>query len=71
MNFFISSYGKPVLSFVNVFFYSVGAGKTTLTSISDGLDPYIFLSKDGKYAVHERRNGWRGVYFPLESAFSL
>ena len=31
----------------------------------------LFLSKDGKDAVHERKNGRRGVYFPPESAFSL
>ena len=31
-------------------------------SISDGLDPYIFPSKDGKDAVYERRNGRRGVW---------
>ena len=38
-------------------------------SILDGLDPYFFLSKDGKDAVYERRNGRKGVYFPPESAF--
>ena len=37
-------------------------------SISDGLDPYLFLSKDGKDAVGEGRNGRKGVYFPPESA---
>ena len=35
-------------------------------SISDGLDPYIFLSKDGKDAIYEKRNGRRGV-FPRQS----
>ena len=28
---------------------------TTLMAISDGLDPYFFLSKDGKCAVHEKK----------------
>ena len=37
-------------------------------SISDGSDQYFFLSKDGKDAVREGRNGWKGVYFPPESA---
>ena len=30
--------------------------------------PYSFLSKDGKDAVREGGNGWKGVYFPPESA---
>ena len=29
---------------------------------------YFFLSKDGKDAVREGRNGRKGVYFPPESA---
>ena len=48
----------------------VGAGITTLMSISDGSDR-TFLSKDGKDAVREGRNGWKGVYFPPESASFL
>ena len=32
------------------------------------LGPYLFLSKDGKNAVREGRNGRKGVYFPPESA---
>ena len=32
------------------------------------IGPYFFLSKDGKDAVREARNGWKGVYFPPESA---
>ena len=32
------------------------------------IGPYSFLSKDGKDAVREGRNGWKGVYFPPESA---
>ena len=36
------------------------------------IGPYFFLSKDGKDAVREARNGGKGVYFPPESAsFSL
>ena len=31
----------------------------------------IFPSKDEKDAVREERMGWRGSYFPPESAFSL
>ena len=66
----ISSYGKSFWSFVYVI-YCVGAGITTLISISDGLDPYLFLSKDGKDAIYEKRNGRRGVYFPPELEFFL
>ena len=28
----------------------------------------LSLSKDGQVAVREGKNGWRGVYFPPESA---
>ena len=48
--------------------YCVGAGITTLMSISDGSDRTFFLSKDGKDAVREGKNGRKGVYFPPESA---
>ena len=47
--------------------YCVGAGITNVMSISDGSDR-IFLSKDGKDAVREGRNGRKSVYFPPESA---
>ena len=57
--------------FVYVSIYYVGAGISTLLSTPDGLDPYLFLSKDGKDAVREGRNGWKGVYFPPESASLL
>ena len=33
-----------------------------MMSTSDGLDPYIFPSKDGKDADYERRNGRRGAF---------
>ena len=32
------------------------------------IGPYFVLSKDGKDAVREGRNGRKGVYFPPESA---
>ena len=59
---------EMTLIFVYVFISCVGAGINTLMSISDGSDRTFFLSKDGKDAVRERRNGWKGVYFPQESA---
>ena len=58
-----SLYGK-----IFVFIYCVGAGITTLMSISHGSDRTFFLSKDGKDAVREGRSGQKGVYFPPESA---
>ena len=42
-----------------------------MMSISDGLDPYNFLSKDGKNAVCERRDERTCVYFPPESIILL
>ena len=33
--------------------------------------PVLFPSKDGKDAAYEGRNGWKGVFFPPESAFSV
>ena len=54
----ISSYGKSFWSFVYVVIYSVGAGKITLMSISDGLDPYLFQSKDGMtWSMKEEMDG--------------
>ena len=32
------------------------------------IGPVPFVSKDGKDAVREGRNGWRSVYFPPKSA---
>ena len=40
-------------------------------SISDGLDPYVFMSKDGKHAVYERINGRTGVFFRQSRHFSF
>ena len=54
---------------LDVIIYCIGAGIATLMSIFDGLDPYLFLSKDGKDAVQERRNGQKSVYFLPESEF--
>ena len=44
------------------FIYHVGAGITTLMSISDGSDRTFFCP------VREGRNGRKGVFFPPESA---
>ena len=41
----LSSYGKSFWSFVYVIICCVGAGISTLTSISDWSDPYIFRRK--------------------------
>ena len=35
------------------------------------IGPVPFLSKDGKDAVPEGRNGWKSVYFPLEEFNSV
>ena len=51
--------------------FCVGAGISFLMSISDGINPYIFSSKDGKDAVYERKNGRRGVYFLPVGIFPL
>ena len=64
----ISSDGKSFRSFALVIIFSVGAGMST---ISDGLDTYIFLLKDGNKAVYERKNGRKDVHLPPESAFFL
>ena len=55
--FVISSYGKPFWSFVYVGIYCVGVGIAILVFFSDGVDPFIFLSNDGKNAVYERKIG--------------
>ena len=41
----LSSYGKSFWSFVYVIIYCIGAGISTLISISDWSDPYIFRRK--------------------------
>ena len=52
-----ASVGKSLRSFVYVNIYCVGAGKGTLMSIFNRLDPYNFLSKDGKDSFYENRKG--------------
>ena len=59
----ICSYGKPVSPFVYVFIYYVGVGKTTLTSVSDGSDPYFSRQKlEKKRFMKEEVVG--EVFFP-------
>ena len=54
----LSSYGKSFWLFVYVFIYRVGAGISTLISISDWSDPYIFRRKMGKTrSVKEEMEG--------------
>ena len=66
----LPSYGKSFWFFA-YFVYRVGAGISGLMSTSNGLDPYIFLSKYEKDAVYERRNGSKGVYFRQSRHFSF
>ena len=67
----ICSDGKSFWFFVYGNIDCVHAGITTSMSISDGFDPYFFLSKDGKDAVYGKIKGRRGVYFRPESVFFL
>ena len=54
----ISSCGKLLRFFVYVNIYCVGAGKTTLMSISEGLDPYFVGRKNGKTrSIREEMDG--------------
>ena len=54
----LSSYGKSFWSFVYVIIYCVGAGISTLISISDWSDPYIFRRKMEKMrCVKEEMEG--------------
>ena len=62
---------ENVFGFCLCFIDCVGAGKSTLMSNCDGLDPHNSPSKDGREAVYEKRNGREGVFFPPESVFSL
>ena len=57
----ISSYGKSFLSFVHVNISCVGAGISTLMSISDVLDPYVFCRKMEK--TRSRREEMEGKMF--------
>ena len=67
----LSSYGKTFSSFVYVIICCVSAGISTLISISDWSDPYIFRRKMEKTKVCKGRNGGKCVYFPPESAYFL
>ena len=61
-----SSYGKCLSSFVYVIIYCVGAGITTLMSISDGSDPYFFRRKMEKTrSVKEEMD--REMFIPRQS----
>ena len=42
----------------------VGAGINTLVSVSDGIGASSFLSKDGKGASFEGKDGWKSCLFP-------
>ena len=54
----LSSYGKCFWSFVYVIIYCVGVGISTLISISDWSDPYIFRRKMEKTrSVKEEMEG--------------
>ena len=49
---------KTTFIFFYILIYCVGAGKTTLMSISDGLDPYFFRRKMEKtQSVREEMDG--------------
>ena len=62
----LSSYGKSFWSFVYVIIYCVGAGKSTLISISDWSNPYIFRRKMEKTrSVKEEMEGI--VFFSRQS----
>ena len=54
----LSSYEKSFWSFVYVIIYCVGAGISTLISISDWSDPYIFRRKiENTRSVKEEMEG--------------
>ena len=64
----LSSYGKSFWSFVYVFIFCVGAGISTLMSIYDGLEPYIFRWKMGKTRCVKEEMERKLFFFPPESA---
>ena len=59
-----SSYGKSFWSFVNVIVFCVGAGISTLMSISDWFRTVYFPSKDGKDAVCKGKKWTERCLFP-------
>ena len=61
-----SSYGKLRRSFVYVIIFLVGIGITTLISVSDGLDPYLFCREMDK--TRSEKEGMDGeVFIPYQS----
>ena len=67
----LSSYGKSFWSFVYIIIYCVGAGISTLISISDWSYPYIFRRNMEKTrSVLEEMEG-KLFFFPPESAYFL
>ena len=67
----ISSYGNSVWSFVHVIIYCVGAGITTLMSISDRIDPYFFSVERWKRRGLWKEKWMERCFLPPESAFVL
>ena len=55
---------KRLLSFVYVIIYCVGAGITTLMSISDGSDPYVFRRKMEKTRSEKEEMDGEMFFFP-------
>ena len=62
---------KVLSSFVYVIIYCVGAGITTLVSLSDGSVPYFYRRKMEKAWSVKEGNGPESVYFPQKLAFFL
>ena len=59
---------KTSLIFCLCFYLLCRRGNNHFDVLFRRIGPYFFLSKDGKDAVREGRNGRKGVYFPPESA---
>ena len=62
-----SSYGN-IFDLLFMFLFLWRRGNNHFDVHFRRIGPYFFLSKDGKEAVREGRNGRKGVYFPPESA---
>ena len=63
-----SLYGN-IFDLLFMFLFIVSAQEKPFDVHFRRIGPVLFLSKDGKVAVREGRNGRKGVYFPPESAF--
>ena len=59
---------EKTLIFCLSFYVLCGRGNNHFDVHFRRIGPYFFLSKDGKDADREGRNGRKGVYFPPESA---